>query len=577
MSHDYDDEDESEFLHREPCPKCGSEDNLARYSDGHAYCFGVSCGHYEPATSGRTTTTTRPTSSTARGNNASLLSGSYMYLQKRKLTEETCKKFDYRVVTFNGQPAQAATYRDSAGNPIAQKLRFADKGEGMPWVGDKKQASLFGSHLWGKGRKLVITEGELDAMAVSQVQAHKWPVVSIGHGCDGAKKHIAKNLDYIKNFEEIILMFDMDDAGRAAVEEVASVLTGMKVFVASLPLKDACECLMADKADAIVSAIWNAKPYSPASVVFGEDIVARRRNRPKVTSYPFPSWLEELNRKVMGIRLGELDTWTSGSGMGKTTMLRQLQIHYLRTTQFNQAVIMLEEPLEDTADEMVSVALAKRLKLPEVAASVTPEEEEAAERELFLSKDAEGNSRFYFHDAFGSCGSDEDLMNRIRYFVHAHNCKIVWLDHLSILVSNMGEDGDERRRIDSLMHNLKSLTVELGIYIGLVCHLKKAAGAGRSFEEGAVPSLDDLRGSGGIKQLSNGVLALSRNQQAETEGERNTARVHVLKCRYTGDTGNADFIFFNKLTGVFEVGADPEIAGGFAPVDDLGSDGPVNF
>lgn len=42
------------FLSHEPCPKCGSKDNLARYSDGSGYCFG--CGytefssHYTPQT-----------------------------------------------------------------------------------------------------------------------------------------------------------------------------------------------------------------------------------------------------------------------------------------------------------------------------------------------------------------------------------------------------------------------------------------------------------------------------------------------------------------------------------------------
>ena len=37
---------ESEFVQHEPCPACGSKDNLARYTDGHGFCFG--CKHYEP-------------------------------------------------------------------------------------------------------------------------------------------------------------------------------------------------------------------------------------------------------------------------------------------------------------------------------------------------------------------------------------------------------------------------------------------------------------------------------------------------------------------------------------------------
>lgn len=557
----YDDyEDESVFVGREACPTCGSEDNLARYSDGHAYCFGATCNHYEPPTgqerSADVESDTR--SKPARG----LIDGTFMALKARKLSEDTARRYNYKVGLFNGQPCQLAGYTDDKGNVIAQKLRFADKKEGMPWVGDKKNVGLFGSHLFGKGKRIVITEGEIDAMTVYQAQGSKWPAVSLINGADGARKDIAKNLEYLSNFEEIVLMFDEDEPGREAVEAAAEVLTGMRVLVASLPRKDANECWVNGEQDKIVQAIWNAKPYSPPSVVHGEDIWSRLENRPVVTSIPFPEWMPEMNRKVLGIRLGELDTWTSGSGMGKTTMIKQLQAHIFRSTDLNQAIIHLEEPLEDTAESLLGVFMEKRLTLPHVREQVTKEDLRFHFDKTFMAKDAHGNSRIYLHDAFGSMGSDENLMNRIRYYAHACNCKVIWIDHLSILVSDMGEDGDERRRIDALMHNLKTLTVELGIYIGLISHLKKAGG-NASFEEGAVPSLDDLRGSGGIKQLSNSVYAMSRDQQAETEAARNTVQVHVLKSRYTGDTGPADFIFFQKETGTFCAGVDPEMASQF--------------
>ena len=35
------------FQRHEPCPRCNSRDNLARYSSGSAFCFG--CGYHEPA------------------------------------------------------------------------------------------------------------------------------------------------------------------------------------------------------------------------------------------------------------------------------------------------------------------------------------------------------------------------------------------------------------------------------------------------------------------------------------------------------------------------------------------------
>lgn len=558
----YDDDEESVLVGREPCPKCGSEDNVGVYSDGHKYCFGGTCDYYSRGDG------TAPEVERQTRRATGLLTGDYRALTKRHLTEETAKKFRYMVGTFNGKTCQIATYTDASGNPTAQKLRFADKKEGMPWVGEKGNVTLFGSHLFGKGKRIVITEGEIDAMAVSQAQGNKWPAVSLINGAKGARKDIANNLEYLANFDEIVLMFDMDEHGRAAVEESAEVLTGHRVLVAALPLKDASECLMAGKTDAIIQAIWNAKPYAPASVMFGQDIIDRRRNRPKVTSYAFPEWMPQMNQKVLGMRLGELDVWTSGSGMGKTTLIKQLQVHLFRNTNLNQAIIHLEEPLEDTAESIIGVFMEERLTLPEVAERVPEDAIRKAEEELFLAQDEHGNHRIYMHDAFGSMGSDENLMNRIRYYAHAHHCKVIWIDHLSILVSGMGEEGDERRRIDALMHNLKTLTVELGIYIGLISHLKKAGGSGPSFEEGAVPSLDDLRGSGGIKQLSNSVYAISRNQQADTEQHRNTAQLHVLKSRYTGDTGPADFVFFNKLSGTFTLGSDPEQESPFTDTTD---------
>ena len=573
---DYD-EDESVFVGREPCPTCGSDNNLARYSDGHAYCFGATCDHYEPAEGSKSEGTPQTQEDKPQARN--LIDGTYGALKARKLSEETARRYNYKIGLFNGQPAQLAGYTDDKGNVIAQKLRFADKKEGMPWVGDKKNVGLFGSHLFGKGKRIVITEGEIDAMTVYQAQGAKWPAVSLINGADGARKDIAKNIEYLSNFDEIVLMFDEDEPGREATEAAAEVLTGHKVLVAQLPLKDANECWINGEQDKIVQAIWTAKPYNPASVVHGEDIWTRLQNRPVVTSIPFPEWMPQMNKKVLGLRLGELDTWTSGSGMGKTTMIKQLQAHIFRTTDLNQAIIHLEEPLEDTAESLLGVFMEKRLTIPEVRDTVTEADLRFHFDKTFMAKDAHGNSRMYLHDAFGSMGSDENLMNRIRYYAHACDCKVIWIDHLSILVSDMGENGDERRRIDALMHSLKTLTVELGVYIGLISHLKKAGGP-TSFEEGAAPSLDDLRGSGGIKQLSNSVYAISRNQQAETEAARNTAQVHVLKSRYTGDTGPADFIYFQKETGTFCAGVDPEMAAQFEDMSAHGApteDGEADF
>ena len=481
--------------------------------------------------------------------------GEFKPLGKRGISLDTVTKWGYTVGSYGQQKCQIANYKDDSGQIIAQKIRFPSKD--FKFLGDTSKVGLYGQWLWRDGGKMVvITEGEIDALSVSQLQGNKWPVVSVPNGAQGAVKSIRKSLEWLLKFDKVVFMFDNDQPGIEAAKKCAALLPPNRSHIAKLPLKDPNEMLQSGRGKEVIDQIYEAKVYRPDGIVNGQDILTRLKDRPKVHSYPYPSFMQKLNDKTYGIRLGELDVWTSGSGMGKTTVIKQLQHHFLCTTDMNQAIIHLEEPLEDTAEGLLAIHMGKRIQLPDIRDQVADTEIEDAYNETFALQDQDGNYRLNLYDAFGSL-EENDLYNKIRYFANGLNCKVIWLDHLSILVSDMGEQGDERRMIDSIMHNLKSLTVELGIYIGLIVHLKKAP-QGKSFEEGYVPSLDDLRGSGGIKQLSNSVYALSRNQQAGNPSARDTSLITVLKSRYTGRTGPADFILFDQATGRMGEGVDPE-------------------
>jgi len=213
----------------------------------------------------------------------------------------------------------------------------------------------------------------------------------------------------------------------------------------------------------------------------------------------------------------------------------------------NQALIHLEEPLTKTAKDLVGIAMDTRLHLNK---EVAKEEYMIKANELFRSVDSEGQARFCLYDTFGSMES-QDLYNKIRFMAKGLDCKIIWLDHLTILISDLGEGTDERRAIDTIMLKLKSLAVELDCFIGLIVHLNNNTQT--PFEEGGKISLNNLRGSGAIKQISDGVLALSRNQLAEDPIEKNTTKLSVLKNRFSGETGSAGEIYYNPSTGKFEL------------------------
>ena len=81
----------------------------------------------------------------------------------------------------------------------------------------------------------------------------------------------------------------------------------------------------------------------------------------------------------------------------------------------------------------------------------------------------------------------------------------------------------------------------------VVSHLKRPDGRGH--EEGAATSLAQLRGSGSIGQLSDIVVGLERNGQAEDETERNTTFIRILKNRFSGLTGPAGAAIYSRDTG----------------------------
>lgn len=517
------DDSSSHLLHKTACPSCSSTDANAIYSDGHSYCF--SCGHHaqaDPADGEAAASSHTP---------ANLVPGEAQSLSKRGLTVETCRKWGYTVGVFKGEPCQIANYRDDQGRVVAQKIRRP--GKEFSWVGEPKKARLYGQHLWRDGGKMiVITEGEIDALSVSQLQSNKWPVVSLPNGAQGAKKDLSKQIEWLEKFESIVLMFDNDEPGKAAVEECVGLFTPGKAKFATLPLKDANEMLTAGRGSEVIDAMWAAKVWRPDEIVEGTNLWEEIIKEDTSISQPYP-WTG-LNEALHGIRKGEITTLAAGSGIGKSTICRELAHHLLVTLKETLGYIALEEAVKRTAMGIMSVHLNKPLHL-------TPEKNEKKLRKAFDA--TVGSGRYFSYDHFGSLDS-ENLLQRIRYLVTGCGCQWIVLDHLSIVVSGM-EGDDERRLIDNLMTKLRSLVEELKFGLILVSHLKEPPKG--SLEEGGQTSLNLLRGSRSIGQLSDIALGFERNQQDKDKSHLTTVR--VLKDRFGGFTGVACVLAYDKTTG----------------------------
>lgn len=540
-------EQDSIFLYHAPCENCGSSDGNSVYSDGHEYCF--VCEHRVPASDERKEKLSSRRRIVGGGKpmtynvwNFGESNGRYSALTARGISKETCQKAGYWIAKVDGVMYQVADYRDQNGNIVSQKVR--DKDKNFKTTGSHKSDALFGKHLWNGGKKIVVTEGEIDMLTVMELQDCKYPVVSLGHGASAAKKTCAANYEYFDQFEQIILMFDMDEAGRKAVEEAAQVLPAGKVRVAVLPCKDANECHLNGHDREIMEQVWNAGPWIPDGVVSALSL--RERIREHLSSEESVGLLFSgctgINDKTLGARGGEVIMVTSGSGMGKSTFVRQQALQWGTAMGKKVGLAMLEESVEETAEDLIGLHNRVRLR-----------QSDSLKREIIENGKFDqwfdelfGNDTFHLYDSFAEAETDR-LLAKLAYMRSGLGCDVIILDHISIVVSASGES-DERKMIDNLMTKLKGFAKSTGVVLVVICHLKNPD-KGKAHEEGRPVSITDLRGSGALRQLSDTIIALERNQQGDMP---NLVLVRILKCRFTGDTGIAGYMEYNKETGWLE-------------------------
>lgn len=498
------------------CNNCGSSDARTVYSDGHSWCY--SC---------ETLTTDDSEEETYQQGGSFTYSGDFTALTARRITLDTCKKFNVRV---GPGPVIRFPYTSMSGQVVGYKEK--DKEKNFRWHGKNAEKRLFGQQLCGGSKKtLVITEGEMDALSVWEARP-KWPVVSIFSGAAGAYKDLQHNLKFCMEAEEIILLFDNDEPGQEAAIKCASLFPPDKCLIGHIAgYKDASEALMAHDSEAIRQAIWNAAPYKPKSIIDGRDLFDELRSP---TIGRDADWfVDDLNTVTGGLRLGELVTLTAPSGGGKSTFCGE-QAQSLVNQGFKVGYIALEESVRRTGLRLMTVEANKPLHI-----------DNTIDEDLFKKAfdKSVGSGKVFLRDGFGSVDPDA-ILSDLRYLVKAKEVSWIILDHLSILLSG-NATFDERKTIDETMTKLRCFVEETKIGLILISHLRRATGD-KGHEDGAMDiSLSHFRGSHSIVQLSDICVAL---QRAVSTGN-SEAKLRVLKNRFTGTTGEAGTLTYNPDTG----------------------------
>ena len=524
------------------CPICTHNDCVTVFSNGTAWCHSHCIeGKDKPFKYNQETIETKATQKIINADNSRYSFGA---LTDRKIAEDTARKYGVKVTyNYEGKIAEHMYPFYSENTLTATKIRTVSTKD-FRWTGSSTEAGLFGEHLFKSGGKyLLITEGECDAMASYELMGSKWPVVSIKGGASSAVKDIKNSLEFVEGFEFIVICFDKDKAGREASKDVARILKPGKAKIMNLPdgFKDPNEMLIANEHQKFLQSFWDSKVYTPSGVINISELRKKFHDREQRESVPYP-W-QGLNKKLYGLRQGELITLTGGTGLGKSSVTRELEHWLIKETTDNVGIISLEEDWRRTVDGILSIEANARLYIDQEREKFSKEELDDLFSVLY---DGENKNRVWVHAHFGT-NSIEEIFSKLRFIIIGCECRWVVIDHLHMLVSAVHE-GDERRAIDDIMTRLRSIVEETGAGIILVSHLRRVS-SDKGHEQGIEVSLSHLRGSQSIAQLSDCVIALERNQQADDKDEANTTRLRVLKSRYTGDVGIASSLIYDHTTG----------------------------
>lgn len=535
---------DSAIVRHEQCPRCASQgrdsaaDNLAVFESGHASC--IACGYKQYANkpyekeemTGQLQFSDLPklrsTDLPLRGISADVAAE---FGVKTEHDESTGAHLRYYFPLYAGSTLKGWQWREA---------KAPGEGAKTGRVGDSKRTLPFGAHLMGTGgRFVIVTEAGEDALAVREMlnmQGKHYRVVST-LGTGGWKA----NLDWFEKFDTVVIAFDQDDAGREQANAFASALTPGKARIAAWD--DHCKgpgdlLLKAESPDEFfMSAINNAKPVQVSGVVRSSETWDLYKARKDQEFIPYPPEWTQLCRMCYGLRMGEVSTWTGPTGGGKTSLLRELDLHILKTTKHRIGIIELEASVGETLQGLMGLVLNKRIGLPDV--HVTEQEERDAWTKLCA------NDRLVFLDHRGEFDGPK-ILAMIRYLVYAMNCTVVRLDSITLALAN---DGDGNGPMDVFTKELAKIVKNRPVHVALVAHTRKTGAGHKSFEEGAVAADDDLKGSGSLKQTSFDIIAIARDKVAESDVERNTNTLWVRKCRATGRSGRADALLYDDTTG----------------------------
>ena len=554
------------FKFKSQCPKCvekggdKSRDNLANYSDGGKHCF--SCGYHvhgdENYTPNEEEEVLDDIKEMSNESKERIKQGTTHKLTWRGIRPETNKFFGvvYECSQETGAPIKQFVPTTIDNAHVGYKTRTFPKDFSHPVGEVGSKCDLIGSFRFVNGGKyVVVCGGEVDFLSAFQMlrdyqlskdkTAAYDPIAcvtpTVGEG--GCGKQIQGNYKFLDSFERIVVCFDSDAAGKAAVEKITPLLPRGKVYIMTPRYKDANEYLTKGKEREFVTDFYNAKKHTPAGIVASTEIYKEVVQRSLLERLPFPPFLEKLNKMLSGgITYGFIVNILAGSGSGKSSLINQCVIHWAKECNILTSVVSLEADSAAYGENLLSCYAGKKLALisnkEEKHSVVTSEYMENCAKELFSYED--GSPRMYILD---DRGDYSELQSHVEELITSFGVKVIVFDVISDVFAGMSIED-----VDKYMKWEKNIVKQYNVILINISHTRKSGGGQKAASQGAFLTEEATIGSGTQYRSAGINISLQRDKTSEDDVERNTTQVYLLKSRDTGVTGLACEIFYENET-----------------------------
>lgn len=460
----------------------------------------------------------------------------------RGITSITSAKYGVRTELENKFDVVARYYPSTVdGKIVGYKKRLNPKD--FTGIGNTKATNeFFGQQAFSGSQKyLVVTTGEEDAMAFAEVlrsgkdNTEYWtPCVSVTAGDGSIIKQFKANYEYLCSHEKIILAFDQDEPGQRYMEEAARLLPHGKAFVAKFPrdVKDACDLLSQDRGSELKQVFWKAEPFSRVDVLHLEQMWDDFEQEDSNVKIPFPPAWSHLNEMMNGGQeRGEITVIGALTSIGKSTIISNLVYHLIENTDFKVGAMYLESTKREVVRDLLSLDSGMNLRTAN---------RDTLDMQSLKNRFIDGlvkKNQFVYVDHQGSISTDE-IFDKLNYLAKAEACDVIVIDPIQA-----GVNSSDNAAIINFMDTLLKFAKETNTCIIAVSHMRKP-----SEENPHAVTEYQLMGSSSINQIAFNTILISRDKMNEDSVKKSATKLQLVKCRRTGNTGEAGWLRYDHKT-----------------------------